>query len=498
MQGSITDHELLARLFKKNLFLANEALKHQNDYFLFTLSISIAVYGAAQTPMTEETVPQPDDPYRNQVFNIGADVPYGISELATEVARAFNAPRNVVHLSILATRSCTPSPAMTRWRATVAPPSTSRDAMASSVWRMRRVCAARHSRSRSGTSTWIAISRPSGRFERMRSGTLPRIRVCLRSYKRAHALRATVDSLFNQTHADFELNSNDDISLDRTDEVGREAERRATRGRYAKNGKNLRYATNQNAAMLRANHEHVAIVHNGDTHKPNLLEAWTRALVEHPSAVLAFSAAERVDAQGQFAGVDTHPYRPLVARRAMVDEMLASKSCPILGIVMVRRSRVLELGTFNPGVPTLADVDMWLRLLLRDDAAYVSESLYRLPPREAGHHNSARNWQMLAERELIYALSFRRRYLADPTAAAPVRRDMARMLRKSHLNRLVCLRHGEHHGLSDGLKYLRDAPPFGAGVHPDSVTEWVATARDVAVSPGAISPLAQSFATTAR
>ncbi len=165
--------------------LVNQAVLHETECFVFTSSI--AVYGAGQTPMTEELTPQPEDPYgiakyaaeldlraahemfglayvvfrphnvygerqniadryrnvigifmnqvmqgqpmtifgdgtqtrafshvddvapviagaplvpeaRNQVFNIGADRPYSVNELATEVARAFGVEADVKHL----------------------------------------------------------------------------------------------------------------------------------------------------------------------------------------------------------------------------------------------------------------------------------------------------------------------------------------------------------------------------------------------------------------
>lgn len=165
--------------------LINQAITHDVECFVFTSSI--AVYGANQLPMTEELVPQPEDPYgiakyaveldlkaahemfglpyvifrphnvygerqnladryrnvigifmnqvmqdqpmtvfgdgdqtrafsyiddcapiiaraplepnaRNQVFNIGADQPYSVLDLAEEVAAAFGASPNIKHL----------------------------------------------------------------------------------------------------------------------------------------------------------------------------------------------------------------------------------------------------------------------------------------------------------------------------------------------------------------------------------------------------------------
>src|SRR5690606_23353730 len=93
IQGSILDHKLVNELFEKNEFdnvyhlaayaaeglshfirrfnysnnligsvnLINAAVNTNVKCFIFTSSI--AVYGANQLPMTEELIPQPEDPY---------------------------------------------------------------------------------------------------------------------------------------------------------------------------------------------------------------------------------------------------------------------------------------------------------------------------------------------------------------------------------------------------------------------------------------------------
>ena len=101
VEGSVTDHALVARLFAEHRFdyvyhlaayaaeglshfikrfnytnnligsvnLINEAVKHRVECFVFTSSI--AVYGALPPPMTEDMAPVPEDPY-------------GIAKLAVE------------------------------------------------------------------------------------------------------------------------------------------------------------------------------------------------------------------------------------------------------------------------------------------------------------------------------------------------------------------------------------------------------------------------------
>jgi glycosyltransferase involved in cell wall biosynthesis len=300
----------------------------------------------------------------------------------------------------------------------------------------------------------------------------------LLTYKRAHLLPQTLETLLAQDHADFELLINDDRSPDHTEEVCREYARRDSRVRYFKNLQNLRYANNQNAAIARASCEHVAIVHDSDVYEPQLLTRWTQALVDHPSAALVFNQAKQLNVAREVIGLFEHPYPPLVPGRALVDEMLLRADSPIFGIVMVRRSRLLEVGPFDPRMPTLADVDMWMRLLLRYDAAYVKESLYAIAARELDHHNSYENWNVRKESELIYELNWRRRFANEPGAAEQARRKIARLhYHQRALALAACIRHGRWKAAKTGVQYTLAEPPFGARVEPDSVLSWPEVSR---------------------
>ena len=104
IKGSVTDYELLKELFDQHRFdyvyhlaayaaeglshfirkfnyennlvgsihLVNESIKHKIKCFVFTSSI--AVYGAGQLPMTEDTVPQPEDPYGVSKYAVELDL----------------------------------------------------------------------------------------------------------------------------------------------------------------------------------------------------------------------------------------------------------------------------------------------------------------------------------------------------------------------------------------------------------------------------------------
>lgn len=104
VKGSVTDEKLLDKIFNKYKFdyifhlaayaaeglshfirkfnyennlvgsinLINRAVKYEIKQFIFTSSI--AVYGANQTPMTEELTPQPEDPYGISKYAVELDI----------------------------------------------------------------------------------------------------------------------------------------------------------------------------------------------------------------------------------------------------------------------------------------------------------------------------------------------------------------------------------------------------------------------------------------
>jgi cellulose synthase/poly-beta-1,6-N-acetylglucosamine synthase-like glycosyltransferase len=270
------------------------------------------------------------------------------------------------------------------------------------------------------------------------SSLLPFVSICLLTYKRAQVLPQSLDSLLAQTHGDFELIINDDCSPDDTERVAREYEKRDSRVRYYRNARNLRYADNQNAALSRAHSDYVAIVHDGDVYRGDLIEQWTRALMAYPTAALVFNTVETMDREGRIIDIYRHTYPPLISGSELLTEMLLRPDSPIFGIVMIRKSCVKVVGPFDTTLPTLADVDMWMRLLARFDAAYVAEPLLQIAAREANHHNRVGNWGVLAEHEQIYRLNLARAVPGTQAATPAFRRRVSHMLWRQRLLWLAC------------------------------------------------------------
>jgi glycosyltransferase involved in cell wall biosynthesis len=267
--------------------------------------------------------------------------------------------------------------------------------------------------------------------------TTPLVSACLLTYKRAGVLPRTLGDLLGQTFQDFELIINDDNSPDDTEAVCREFERRDSRVRYCRNERNLRYAGNQNAAVERAKGKYVAFLHDGDRYSPTLLERWVDAMERHPSAGIVFNAVNVLGSDGEVEGGYDHAYPEFMKGLGLYDAMLTSLDSPIFGIVMVRRDPLVAAGAFDVTLPVLADVDMWFRLLLNHDVAYVADRLYSIYPREEDHPNAWVNWRIRDELARIYRAACDRRHPRESADGRATHRQLSRMLLRADVRGLA-------------------------------------------------------------
>lgn len=286
---------------------------------------------------------------------------------------------------------------------------------------------------------------------------MSRVSICLLTYNRAAVLGRSIESLLAQTYRDFELIVNDDRSTDDTESVVRRYVEADPRVIYYRNSSNLRYSGNQNAAIARANGDLVAIVHDGDIYRDDCIARWVAALDRFPTAGIAFSASDALDADGKITVQYRHPFPSLIPGREMIDEMFRQNSSPIFGIVMVRKAVVRAAGEFNDRFPILADVDMWMRLLLTSDAVYINEPLFQIHPREANHVNRGVNWRIINEQFEIFETNIRRRF---PEKAK--RQELEKLLMRRHRAKVAracfwCLRHGRVRSFFEGLNHLKHA-----------------------------------------
>ncbi len=229
----------------------------------------------------------------------------------------------------------------------------------------------------------------------------PRVSICLLTWNRSSVLRRSVLSLLAQSFVDFELIINDDNSTDDTQQVCKELTSIDCRIKYCRNEKNLKYPGNSNAAIDRSRGEYILFAHDGDLYHEDLIKKWVALLDRHASAAIAFSGWRMMKDDGGDGALVLKDYPELVNGRNLLIHMLHSLSSPIFGIAMVRKSCIKSIGYFDEKFPRLTDVDFWMRLLAKYDAAYAKSDLFYVMPREDGHENNGVNWYIAQQLEDI-------------------------------------------------------------------------------------------------
>jgi glycosyltransferase involved in cell wall biosynthesis len=235
---------------------------------------------------------------------------------------------------------------------------------------------------------------------------MSRISVCLTHYNRPERLAATLASLAAQTRRPDEVFLWDDCSPHDPSEIARSFRTRFPHFVYHRNERNLGMPGNLNAVLAQATGDYVANLHDADLYAPTLLEKWALALEAHPSAGFVFC---RVTGRNESQDRRLQGCPPLTPGREFNRRFFLNSwrgSSPVWGTVMTRRSSYDRLLPFDARFGCVADVDMWMRLSLTADVAFVDEALIRADP--ASHFVQGVNWPMVHALRRLHEENVRR------------------------------------------------------------------------------------------
>ena len=187
----------------------------------------------------------------------------------------------------------------------------------------------------------------------------PAISVVLPTYNRALTLERAIDSVLNQTFADFELVVIDDGSTDRTDLV---------LGKYASRGDVKILSTPhrgcsaaRNIGISSSRGRYVAFQDSDDQWEPRKLETAMAALEgTGPEIGVFYSDMLLVLPDGRSDVLKS----PEVKQGVLVDERTLDYQVRCIGIqsAVIKRECFLETGCFDEALPRFIDLDLLIRL----------------------------------------------------------------------------------------------------------------------------------------
>ena len=244
---------------------------------------------------------------------------------------------------------------------------------------------------------------------------MPKLSVCITTYNRAHLLAQSLESLLQQTRQPDELIISDDCSSDETAAV---AERYATKFKsfhYHRNAKNLNMPGNLNNAVRLGTGDYIANLHDADEYAPTMLEDWEQSLNAHGTAGFVFCGFVA------YAGTKSKEHRylqvpdvdPLTPGRQFFEKYFLHRYSSIVwGTVMARRSAYERLLPFDAAFGFISDVDMWMRMCLYFDVAYVQKPLMILDNSATSERKFS--WQRIDTVRLMQLTNIYRFYKDDP------------------------------------------------------------------------------------
>jgi glycosyltransferase involved in cell wall biosynthesis len=208
------------------------------------------------------------------------------------------------------------------------------------------------------------------------------VSIVLVTYNRADRLKLSIQDVLNQTFKDFELIICDDCSTDETASICHEFASRDNRIRYFRHSSNMQMPANCNFGIRQASFEYIAILHDGDRFRPDLIEKWYEALSTNDSVGFVFNSIGVTDEHENVVQSFREFKEGIVEKDHLLKNVYFRRwrfDSPVYGEAMVRKKLVQEHGYLLTEYGFYADVNLWMDLLHTHDAYYCAEMLITGP-----------------------------------------------------------------------------------------------------------------------
>ena len=219
---------------------------------------------------------------------------------------------------------------------------------------------------------------------------MPIISVCMPVYNGARYLSESITSVLQQTFTDFELIVVDDGSTDQSASIIQSFN--DARLTYIKNDEQLGLVGNWNKCIEVASGEYLCIFHQDDVMLPQNLKKKINQLTNNPAVGFVYSDVLLINEKGRVTAnrwyVKTEPETDFVhSGPDFFGQLMAGYNLVCCPSVVARRACYETVGGFDERLPYAADWEMWLRLALFYDVAYLVEPLlkYRWHPSNETH-----------------------------------------------------------------------------------------------------------------
>ena len=252
-----------------------------------------------------------------------------------------------------------------------------------------------------------------------------KLSICVPTYNRAHLIRASLETILNQSYSDFDLTVVDNASPDNTEEVVRQI--RDPRLRYVRNPENVGLILNNNRCIEEATGELIAIYHDDDFYHKDLVKRSVEILDRNPRVGVVCCAVDIVDPVDP-TRVNSRAVMPLKevnSGHQIRRDLLHKWGSPIpTPTAMVRRACYEQVGVFRDTYGGGSDRELWLRIFRHWDFGYITEPLAQLRDRSKripSDADAVARWSRWQWDELVGQIEIQRIHFEEEFANSPAR-----------------------------------------------------------------------------
>jgi glycosyltransferase involved in cell wall biosynthesis len=286
----------------------------------------------------------------------------------------------------------------------------------------------------------------------------PLVSVCMPAYNAERWIAASIESVLNQTFGDFELVISNNASTDATMEIASSfGDPRIT---IDSTSRLIAPVLNHNRSVALARTRFIKFLHADDLLLPTCLEEMLALANDDPDVGLVFAGREvllddpnspdDVEWSKTYARLQDH-FAELerindgrVLFRQMLDAGIEQNWVGEPSAVLVTRDSLTRVGLFNPQMPQIADLDLWLRIMLGKRVGYIPHvlSVYRHHSQSGTAQNARLGRDWLDRLWLLEGLLADSRLKADERARVLQLRNAA--LRRATLSQVRRLVHRKY------------------------------------------------------
>jgi glycosyltransferase involved in cell wall biosynthesis len=238
----------------------------------------------------------------------------------------------------------------------------------------------------------------------------PRVTIAMPVHNARAYLREALDSVLTQTFPDWELIAVDDASSDDSWAILTEYAARDPRVRPLRQPAHAGIVAARNRAFAEASptSTYLAILDADDAALPDRLDAQVAFMDRHPDHALVGGHTLIIDERSRKLGIRRYPlqYREICAVIARYNPFAQSA-------VLLRRSLLAQVGSYDPTFPRCQDYDLWLRTASRFPVANLDQPVIRY------RISAAQGKSTHLRQTLQLTLQLQRRWLWHPRFFSP-------------------------------------------------------------------------------